>query len=190
MLEDIKSFTSIPNPLALAGLIVGGLIMIFLALLKLDLFPRFNRTDAGKFLNRIAILIFVLALVGMILGFIGYILPMLINGDNKNGNVTPTPINTPTPTPEPTPSITIPKKGNYTLGTAIETLSKDDGHGMPHFKNNCSNSIKNAVLKPGTIGAPDITSLINKLQYNLKESISNQIYEAKLTEVGYEIDCK
>jgi hypothetical protein len=61
MQETFKVFTNIPDPLALGGLIVGGLILVFLALLKLGIFPKLTRELGEKTISRMMLYLFILA---------------------------------------------------------------------------------------------------------------------------------
>jgi hypothetical protein len=127
--------------------------------------------------------------VGLILGFLGYILPLLLNGRNNNG-LPQTPTLAISPAVEPTPSITITNE-NTSIEKAMNSLSGRESRGQVQFKINCAASFRNEKLRKGEIGAPDIKSLINKLQYNLINPVPSKVYDTLLSQEGiYEIDCK
>ena len=67
--------TRISTPLALAGFVAAVLFFILRQLLAKNIFPMLSKTMGGAVVRQIIDRLFVLALVGMILGFVGYLLP-------------------------------------------------------------------------------------------------------------------
>lgn len=67
---EIASHVS--SPLALAGLVVGALFLIFKKILSMNIFPQLTRQLGGAILLKIINTFLVLALVAIILGFAGY----------------------------------------------------------------------------------------------------------------------
>jgi hypothetical protein len=67
--------TKISTPLALAGFIAAVLFFVLRQLLAKNIFPVLSKTVGGAVVRQIIDRLFVLALVGMVLGFVGYLLP-------------------------------------------------------------------------------------------------------------------
>ncbi|SEI67481.1 hypothetical protein [Frateuria terrea] len=76
-LVDVAS--SVGTPLGLAGLALAVLFGIVKAVVALDVFPKLSPTLSSKLLNKIVDRMFVLALVAVLLGFLGYISPSVAN---------------------------------------------------------------------------------------------------------------
>lgn len=70
----IESVAKITQPLALAGLIALILFGVFRLILKLDVFPQLRAGHGYALLVRIVDRVFVLALVALVIGLIGYFL--------------------------------------------------------------------------------------------------------------------
>lgn len=69
----------VSTPLALGGLIIGTLFLIFRQILSLNIFPQLNRQLGGKIIIKIINTFLTLALVAIVLGFVAYVLPTIIN---------------------------------------------------------------------------------------------------------------
>lgn len=72
--------SAVKTPLALAGIVVVVLYLIFKGILKLNIYPELTRRDTFQLLNRIMTYLFILALIAIVLGFIAYILPLILDG--------------------------------------------------------------------------------------------------------------
>lgn len=64
--------SAVKTPLALAGIVVVALYLIFKAILKLNIFPKLARKDTFQLINRIMTYLFILALIAIVLGFVSY----------------------------------------------------------------------------------------------------------------------
>lgn len=71
---DIASRVS--TPLAVTGITLAILFFIFRQILAKNIFPRLTRSHGGALLKQVVDRLFVLALVAMVLGFAGYLLPL------------------------------------------------------------------------------------------------------------------
>jgi len=76
---------NIATPLALAGLLCAAFFLILKQIINKNLFPILTKQLSSKIIIIVINRLFILSLIAMILGFIGYILPMIIE-INKNGN--------------------------------------------------------------------------------------------------------
>ena len=74
--------TKVSTPLALSGLFATILFFVLRQILAKDIFPKLARTAGADVIKTIVNRLFVLALLAMILGFFGYMLPYVIKEDN------------------------------------------------------------------------------------------------------------
>lgn len=169
MFENIVNNLNIPTPLALGGLILSGLIAVFLAILKLNIFPKLNKELGEKVISQMMRYLFVLALVGMLLGFVGYILPMFANGRLPDGF-----------------RVNLPN--GLSLQIAAKFVAEPVGYSVD-FKN-CDKSVLNVVVKGGTYGGKDAADVIEKLRLNLNEDLTVNYQVTDLMEkMIYEVQC-
>ena len=83
--------TRISTPLALSGLFAAILFFVLRQILAKDMFPKLARAAGADIIKTIVNRLFVLALVAMVFGFVGYIFSLF--GNTKvtlNGFVEPT----------------------------------------------------------------------------------------------------
>ncbi len=74
-MEKIFEFASqVSTPLALGGLIASILFFLLRQIIKKDIFPSLTRSASSEIIKLIIDRLFILALVAMVLGFVGYIL--------------------------------------------------------------------------------------------------------------------
>src|SRR5688572_19691566 len=73
MNEIFKIASSVSTPLALGGLFAAIVFFVFRLIVNKDIYPKMNEALGGEILKSIIDKLFKLALVAMILGFIGYI---------------------------------------------------------------------------------------------------------------------
>jgi hypothetical protein len=74
MKDIIEIASRISSPLALSGLIASILFFLFRQILAKDIFPKLIRSDSVSLLRTIIDRLFILALIAMILGFLGYLI--------------------------------------------------------------------------------------------------------------------
>lgn len=169
MFENIVNNLDIPTPLALGGLILSGLITVFLAILKLKIFPKLNKELGEKVISQMMRYLFVLALVGMLLGFVGYIIPMFANGKLPDGF-----------------RVNLPN--GLSLQSAAGFVAEPVGYSVD-FKN-CDKSVLNVVVKGGTYGGKDAKDVIEKFRLNLNEDLKVNYQVTDLKEkMIYEVHC-
>ena len=76
MAEIFDLATKISTPLALGGLLAAILFFILRQLLAKDIFPQLARVSSAKIITTIINRLFVLALIAMLLGFAGFVVPI------------------------------------------------------------------------------------------------------------------
>lgn len=75
MQEIFEIASRASTPLALGGFLAAVVFFIFRQILKKDFFPTLAKSASAEIIKTIIDRLFVLALVAMVLGFAGYILP-------------------------------------------------------------------------------------------------------------------
>ncbi len=75
MQEIFEIASRISTPLALGGFFAAILFFIFREILRKDVFPTLAKSASAEIIKTIIDRLFILALVAMVLGFAGYILP-------------------------------------------------------------------------------------------------------------------
>lgn len=78
MEKVLEIASSISTPLGLSGLFAAFLFFIFKQILEKNIFPALSRALGGQIITLIIERLFVLALVAMILGFVGYLIARLV----------------------------------------------------------------------------------------------------------------
>lgn len=79
-MERILEIASqVSTPLALAGFFAAALFLVFRQIVAKNIFPRLTAAVGATLLKQIIDRLFVLALVAMLLGFAGYLLPQLLD---------------------------------------------------------------------------------------------------------------
>ena len=78
--------SKVSTPLALGGIVVVVLFLIYRAILRLKIFTKVTKTDTFKLINSLIIYLFILAVVAVVLAAISYVLVHYIQ------NVSPTTI--------------------------------------------------------------------------------------------------
>jgi hypothetical protein len=166
----------VSTPIAVAGLVVGVLLIIFYAILKLKIFPRLNQTMGKDLLASMMKYLYRLALVSIVLGFIAYLAPIVL------GAVFPA-------KRMPPDSAQWQMKFDYTLKDAIYHAAKLDDHPAVRFEK-CDEAVMNIKVNKGTYTGKNYSDIIKQLQFNLAEPATREIYQVRLSEEGYyEILC-
>ncbi len=75
MQEIFEIASNISRPLALGGFFAAVVFFIFRQILKKEVFPTLSKSASADIIKTIIDRLFLLALVAMVLGFAGYILP-------------------------------------------------------------------------------------------------------------------
>ncbi len=75
MQEIFEIASNLSTPLALGGFFAAVVFFIFRQILKKNFFPTLTKSHSAEIIKTIIDRLFVLALVAMVLGFAGYILP-------------------------------------------------------------------------------------------------------------------
>jgi hypothetical protein len=71
--------SNVSTPLALGGFLAAVLFWIFRQIVAKDIFPKLNAAIGAEILKLIIERLFVLALIAMVLGFVGYIVVQVIS---------------------------------------------------------------------------------------------------------------
>ncbi|HEV2828822.1 MAG TPA: hypothetical protein VGW76_14600 [Pyrinomonadaceae bacterium] len=173
--------TKVSTPIAVSGLVVGVLLIVFYGILKLRIFPKLNQTMGRDVISTMMKYLYRLALVSIVLGFVAYLTPFVL------GALYPR-------RPPPPDSATWQMRFDYTLRDAIRRVAELDSHPSVRFER-CNDAVMNIKVKKGTYSAKNYAAIIHQLQYNLIEPVpaiqqGKDIYEVRLNEGGlYEIVC-
>jgi heme/copper-type cytochrome/quinol oxidase subunit 2 len=166
--------TKVSTPIAVAGLVVGVLLILFYAILRLKIFPKLNQKMGKDLLSSMMKYVYRLAMVSIILGFVAYLTPKVL------GEIFPA-------RSAPRNYAQWENKGERSLKQAIERVAEIDRH--PSVKFDCEESVLNMKVKKGIYTGSSYTDIIKQLQNSLVEPATIK-YQVRLTEEGiYEIVC-
>ncbi|MBC8029571.1 MAG: hypothetical protein H7Z16_05615 [Pyrinomonadaceae bacterium] len=163
----------VSTPLALGGLIVGALFLIFRQILAMNIFPQLSRQLGGKIIIKIINTFLTLALVAIILGFISYVLPTIMNAyypklDREYVNVG---------TDE-----------DQTLENIVRAVALGQNVTI-NFNPNCDQATRSAVIEAGDHEGNSIKEFLEHLKQRVKgQSIDYTV--AQEGERRYEINCR
>ncbi|MCD9189332.1 MAG: hypothetical protein LUM44_23145 [Pyrinomonadaceae bacterium] len=187
-------FKNPPNQLAIAGLTIGVLLLVFLAILRLKIFPRLNQVLGAELIHAMMKYLFILALVSIVLSFLST-LDISIGTKNENRQPSPTPTVTTiiekTSSPELIKNIKkVPITFDIKLKGAIEYIADIDGHPKVMFTN-CNNSAMNSLITKQTYSGENHLDIIQSLQFHFNGATSKGLYSARFDENNkyYEITC-
>ena len=163
----------VSTPLALGGLIVGALFLIFRQILAMNIFPQLNRQLGGKIIIKIINTFLVLALVAIILGFISYVLPTVMNAyypklDREYVNVG---------TDEA-----------QTLENIVRAVALGQNVTI-NFDPSCDQSTRNTMIEAGDHEGNSIKEFLENLKQRVKGRSLNYTV-AQEGERRYEINCR
>lgn len=176
MEKVLEVATRVSTPIAVGGLALGVLLIIFYAILKLNIFPKLNQTMGKDLLTSMMSYLYRLAMVAIVLGFVAYLTPIVL------GAIFP-------PKRVPPDSAEWQMRFDYTLKGAIEHVAGLDNHPSVRF-DKCDDSVMNVQVKKGTYTGRNYSDIINQLQFHLAEPSAKEIYQVRLKEEGYyEILC-
>ena len=144
----IDTASKVSTPLALGGLVVAILYLIYRQIIKRDMFPKLTVALAGTIIQSIINKLFILALVAILLGFAGYIIATFSSISKL-----------------PPDSITINLTSGMSFQDAVKMIAANDSH-MAVFSN-CTEALLGAKLEPGEFGGKTSKRLIEALQYRL-----------------------
>lgn len=167
--------SQVSSPLALGGLIATIFFLILRQIIAKNIFPELTRAVGGDILKLIIERLFLLALIAMILGFIGFVFTTVWSGTGKTKGQD---------------SINVTLQSNMTFKQATEFLADLD-HFTVDFKEDCDEAALNAEVRGGQIKGKSTVELIELLRLRLKGSRTRLNYRVtKLQDRGvYEIAC-
>jgi hypothetical protein len=174
MKEILDIATKVSTPLALGGLFAAILFLIFRQIISKNIFPQLTRAVGGTLLKQIIDRLFVLALIAMILGFIGFIVV----------NVYPSK----TLPPE---SFSVNFPDGLRLRDAIKHIATADSSTVT-FNASCDDSFLDTEIEGGLLQADNAAHVIEQLESKLKKQPSQPYHlRVKIKENGaYEVLCK
>jgi len=173
-MNSIFEITSkVSTPLALGGVVFTILFFILWLIIKKNIFPKLTIVLAGTILQSIINKLFILALVAIILGFVGYTVALFA----------------PTLTMPPN-SVKISLPSGISFREAVKMIAATDGSTAVFY--NCTDALLGAKLESGEFGGKTSKDLIEALQYRFINSDSADKYLVKhFKDRGiYEIHCK
>ena len=166
--------TRVSTPIAVAGLVIGALLIIFYTILKLRIFPKLNQKMGKDLLTSMMRYVYRLAMVSITLGFVAYLTPIVL------GAIFP-------PRRVPPNFAQWENKGERSLKQAIQRVAEIDRHPAVRYK--CDDRLLNMQVKKGIYTGVDFADIIKQLQFNLVEQSAIE-YQVILTAEGYyEIVC-
>lgn len=163
----------VSTPLALSGLIIGALFLIFRQVLSMNIFPQLSRQLGGKIIIKIINTFLTLALVAIVLGFISYVLPTIINAyypklDHEYVNIG---------TDEEQP-----------LEKVVHAVAAGRNVTI-NFNQNCDQSVRSSMIEAGDHEGKNIKELLENLKQRVKGRSINY-YVTQEGERRYEIICQ
>jgi hypothetical protein len=167
--------SQVSSPLAYGGLVAMMFFLILKQIVAKNIFPSLTRAVGGDLLKLIIQRLFILALVAMILGFIGFIFTTAMSAADKTRGQN---------------SINVTLQDGMTFKEAAEFLA-DLEHFTVDVSATCDQSALNANVRGGQIRGKSTVELIELLRLRLKDSGTRLNYRVtKAQDRGvYEITC-
>jgi len=164
--------SKVSTPLALAGVIVAALFLVFQQIIKKKIFPKLTTALAGNIILSIINKLFILALVAIVLGFAGYVVARFAPEQEL-----------------PPDSITVSLPSGMSLQDAVKMIAANDSHTAVF--SNCTEALLGTKVEPGEFGGKTSKEVIEALQYRLIGSGTAGKYRVRhLKDRGiYEILC-
>lgn len=163
--------TRVATPLALGGLVVALFFFIVRQIISAGLIPQVTQQTGGALLMRIINVFFVLALVAIVLGAVGYIVKLVWKG----------------PTVHPG-FVSIGTPPNQTLAQIVHAVATARNVTI-NFNAACGPSIRNAIIEGQKHEADSIELLLE----NLKDRVTGNSIDYSVKKQGarrYEIICE
>lgn len=172
-MEKILEIASkVSTPLALSGLIIGVLFLIFRQILSMNIFPQLSRQLGGRIIIKIINSFLILALVSIVLGFIAYILPTLIKSYY----------------PQLQPDyVDVGTDEDKSLEEIIAAVAKVKNVTI-NFQPNCNQTVRRAVVEAGDHEGNSIKEFLENLKQRVKGNGVNYSVNQE-GERRYEIVC-
>lgn len=141
--------SKVSTPLALAGVAVAVLFIIFKLLIKKNIFPKLTVALSGEVILKIINYVFIIAVIAIAFGFAGYVIDKFIPAS-----------------PSDYIKVSLPSKMSFK--NAVKTIVANDGHTVVF--SNCTEMLLDAKIEPGEFGGKTSKDLIEALQYRLINS--------------------
>lgn len=171
MEKFLENVNELKTPLALAGLFAAILFLIFREIIRKDIFSVFSARATKEIFLKIINYLFILALVAMILGFIGYIIGFFVPNDIKY---------------EPRIFISSPHQ-DLQFNVVVKQVAKKENVTI-NLNENCQ-LLSSSIIESGDYEGKDVKDFFEKIRERIKGSrINYQI--VKEGERRYEIICQ
>jgi len=172
MEKILRIATSVSTPLALSGLIVGVLFLIFKQILSMNIFPQLSSEAGGTIIIKLINTLLILSLVSIVLGFIAYIAPRYLRSSY------------PTLSPE---YVQVGIDQDKTLEEIVRAVATERNVTV-NFNQKCDQSIRGAIIEAGTHEGNNIKEFLENLRQRVKgQSINYNVI--KEGDRRYEITC-
>jgi hypothetical protein len=174
MKSILEAFSNVPTPLALGGLTVGVLFLIFSQILRLKLFPKLDKRLGAQTIRHIINWLGVLATIGILFGFLAFILPIVLPiekpEDSYRGNI----------------------PANLSLRDAARWVAETEDGFDVEFGSACTEKQLGAKVSGGFLAAGNIARAIERLPRTVADSKSRVAFKVtRSQERGlYEVDCR
>ncbi len=173
MEKFLEIATNISTPLALAGLFATVFFFILRQIIGKNTFPAVVKAESARLIQLIITYLFILSLVAMILGFMGFVIVHLVPSNRSQFPDSST--------------VAIPEGTN--LGSAIRMLAEMDD-AAASFDPSCTEAIQKLHVEQGPLRAKDTSALMEQLAHRLEPPSSITLRARKNSDRGiYEIFC-
>ena len=165
--EIIRVAVGVTTPIALAGLAIAVLFLLFRMIISKDFIPQVTQAGGLKVIKWVITTVFILALVTACLGFAGYVIR------TKYPTLSEEYVDVGTGEPQPLEAVVNAVKVGRNV--TIEFM-------------NCSPAVRSAIVEPGNHDGIDIKDLLEKLRQRVRGQQPEYRVEKK-GERRYEIIC-
>jgi hypothetical protein len=154
--------SKVSTPLGLAGIIAASLFLIAREILKKNIFPALTKNLSSDIIRLLIERFFVLALVSVVLGFLGFALSLIIKGTQAQQ----------TPKESPTPTVSQPVKKQEIVINLISARPKETKIGGAESSQQEIRSILTNVVRP----ALETTCFSNPVEREINVTVDALIY--------------
>jgi hypothetical protein len=163
----------VSTPLALGGLVVGALFLTFRQILSMDIFPQLSRQLGGRIIVKIINTFLILALVAIVLGFVAYVTPTVMNAYYP---------------PLDADYLDVGTDADQPLESLVRAVATTQDVTI-NFNENCTERVRRAVIEAGDHEGKNIKEFLE----NLRQRVKGRSVDYSVTQEGeqrYEIVCR